>query len=148
RLDNTVSQDGKVTTNFGANTQDDLYAVALQPDGKIVAAGSTHVTATLTIKFALARYASNGSLDPSFGNGGKVTTLIGGNNCDGSAVAIQADGKIIVGGDSYNGTSYDFTLARYNSNGTLDSSFGTGGIVTTSLSSGDDMISALLIQGD
>ena len=61
---------------------------------------------------------------------------------------IQTDGKIIVGGDPYNGTSYDFTLARYNSNGSLDSSFGSGGIVTTSLSNRDDIISALDLQAD
>jgi uncharacterized delta-60 repeat protein len=148
KLDKTFSQDGKVTTNFGNGAEDDLYAIALQPDGRIVAAGSTHTVTHLDIKFALARYTSNGSLDPTFGTGGKTTTFIGGNSCDGSAVAIQTDGKIVVGGDSYNGTSYDFTLARYNCNGMLDSPFGSGGIVTTSLSTGDDMINALVIQPD
>ncbi|MEQ1353751.1 MAG: delta-60 repeat domain-containing protein [Candidatus Acidiferrum sp.] len=83
-----------------------------------------------------------------FGTGGKTTPFIGGNSCDGSALAIQPDGKIIVGGDSYQGTSYDFTLARYNSNGTLDNSFGSGGIVTTSLSNIDGMFSALALQLD
>jgi uncharacterized delta-60 repeat protein len=148
KLDRTFSQDGKVTTNFGTNAEDDLYAVALQSDGKIVAAGSTHIVTHLDIKFAVARYNTNGSLDTTFGTGGKLTTFIGGNSCDGFAVVIQPDGKIIVGGDSYQGTSYDFTLARYNSNGSLDRSFGSGGIVTTSLSSADDMISALALQPD
>jgi len=146
KLDKAFSQDGKVTTNFDG--EDDLYALALQPNGKIVAIGSTHRVATITIKFALARFNANGSLDQTFGNGGKTTTLVGNSSCDGSAVAIQTDGKIIVGGDSYNGTSYDFTLARYNSNGTLDASFGSSGIVTSSLSNMDDMISALAIQPD
>lgn len=98
KLDRTFSQDGKVITNFGPGAEDDLYAVALQPDGKIVAAGSTHIVTHLDIKFAVVRYTSNGSLDPTFGTGGKTTTFIGDNSCDGSAVAIQADGKIIVGG--------------------------------------------------
>jgi uncharacterized delta-60 repeat protein len=107
-----------------------------------------HPRTHLDIKFAVTRYNSNGSLDTTFGTGGKTTTFIGGNSCDGSAVAIQPDGKIIVGGDSYQGTSYDFTLARYNSNGTLDNSFGSGGIVVTSLSNMDNMISTLVIQPD
>jgi uncharacterized delta-60 repeat protein len=77
--------------------------------------------------------ANPGDLDPGFGTGGVVTTTIG-NNAYGRAITIQADGKIIVAGyserDIFKG---DFALARYSGNGSLDSSFGNGGVVTTTI---------------
>ncbi|MBI5344265.1 MAG: hypothetical protein HZB83_02850, partial [Deltaproteobacteria bacterium] len=61
--------------------------------------------------------------------GGKVTTAIGTGNDFGRAVAIQPDGKIVAAGYSWNGADYDFSLARYNTDGTLDAAFGAGGKV-------------------
>ena len=87
--------------------------------------------------FALARYNANGTLDSGFGNGGKVTTAISGSGGDyAGGVVVQSDGKIVLAGYSLNGSgtmssNYDFALARYNANGTLDSSFGSGGKVIT-----------------
>jgi uncharacterized delta-60 repeat protein len=78
-------------------------AVALQPDGKIVAAGVSDKI------FALARYNANGSLDASFGTGGKVTTAVG-SSSGASALAIQANGKIVVVGSSLNSGNFDFVL--------------------------------------
>jgi uncharacterized delta-60 repeat protein len=128
-LDSSFGDGGKVTTDFSDNS-DRAYAVAIQTDGKIIVAGSTGSD------FALARYNSNGTLDSSFGDGGKVTTnySVSGPGDSGRAVAVQSDGKIVLAGYSYDSTEYEeFALLRYNSNGILDSSFGSGGIVITSI---------------
>ena len=110
-LDTTFDEDGKVTTVFGS--LDEAFAVAIQPDGKIVAVGHTDNPSTGTGDFAVARYNSNGSLDTTFGNGGKVTTDFGGED-RGDGVLIQADGKIVVAGgtgvNSSTGFLSDFAL--------------------------------------
>ena len=79
-----------------------------------------------------------GGLDPSFGIGGKVTTPIGAGDDNGEKVAIDSEGRIVVGGFSYNGSNADFSLTRLNADGTLDSSFGDSGKVITPIGSGDD----------
>src|SRR5687767_8521545 len=76
-------------------------------------------------------YAQAGALDTSFSNDGMVMTAVLGIQDEGYGSAIQADGKIIVSGWCYTGSGYDFAVVRYNPNGTLDNSFGVGGIVTT-----------------
>ena len=81
----------------------------------------------------------SGSLDTTFGTGGKVTTSIGSSYDVANALGIQSDGRIVVAGSSYNGSNYDFALVRYNANGSLDTTFGTGGIVTTSIGSSNDV---------
>jgi uncharacterized delta-60 repeat protein len=81
-----------------------------------------------------------GDLDPSFGNGGKVVTDFSSNEDGASAVAIQSDGKIVVGGTSTaQRGNPDFALARYNTDGSLDSSFGLNGKVTTDFFQGNDV---------
>jgi len=142
---------GKVLTDFG--NADIAYAVAVQPDGKIVAAGNAMTTGS-GLDFAVARYNSDGTLDTTFGQSstpGKVTTMFSADSDTASALLLQADGKILVGGDCYqgaSGTGVDFALARYNADGTLDATFGTGGKVTTALAqfSGRDSIYALALQ--
>ena len=93
-----------------------------------------------------------GTLDTLFGTDGKVTTPIGAGTDVAYAVAIQSDGKIVVAGSSYNGTNDDFALARYNTNGSLDTSldtsFGTDGKVTTAIGAGSDVAYAVAIQSD
>src|SRR5207249_5339824 len=91
--------------------------------------------------------ANPGDLDPTFGIGGKVTTGIGTDDY-GYAVAIQADGKLVVAGETNNGINYDFALVRYNTNGTLDATFGTGGKVTTAVGTSDDAAYAVAVQAD
>jgi uncharacterized delta-60 repeat protein len=121
-LDASFDTDGKVTTFIvGANSKDVANALAIQTDGKIVAAGSADNS------FALVRYNINGSLDQAFGTGGKVTTSFCADcyYATASAVVVQTDGKIVAVGSRGLG-SY---LVRYNSNGSLDLTFGTGGIV-------------------
>ncbi len=109
---------GKVTTDFDSG-DDQGQSVTLQPDGKILVAGFSKGD------FALVRYNSDGSLDTSFDGDGKVSTDIGSGDDRGHSVTIQADGKILVAGSSHNGKNTDFALVRYNSNGSLDTSFGT-----------------------
>jgi uncharacterized delta-60 repeat protein len=125
-LDTGFGSKGKVTTSFGDNAG--ARAVMLQGD-KIVAAGGYAATS----HFDLARYNADGSLDASFGSGGKVVTTIGVTGGDGAYALALQDGKIIAVGESHSAAHYaTFALARYNSDGSLDASFGSGGIVTTS----------------
>jgi uncharacterized delta-60 repeat protein len=142
-LDSSFGAGGKVSTNFASGT-DVIRAIALQSDGKIVAAGYAR---NATNDFALARYNADGSLDTSFGTGGKVTTAFGTGTDQGWAVAIQSDGKIVVAGQARN-TNDDFAVARYNTNGTLDATFGTGGTATTAVGTSTDYARAVAIQPD
>jgi uncharacterized delta-60 repeat protein len=150
-LDRNFDGDGKVTTDFGG--YDGASSVAIQADGKIVVAGSTSSNYFFNNDdFALARYNSNGALDTTFDGDGRVTTDFG-NKDRASSLAIQADGKIVVAGESSiynpNGNISDFALARYNSNGTLDTTFGTGGKITTDFATNSsDYASSLAIQAD
>jgi uncharacterized delta-60 repeat protein len=131
-LDSNFGVDGKVTTAVGSMF-DSIRDVVIQADGSIVAVGSSP-TGTYTSLFAIARYKSDGSLDTSFNSTGKVTTAVGSISDIASTAIIQADGKIVVVGGSASQPGNDiFALARYNTNGTLDTSFGTGGTVTTTI---------------
>lgn len=117
-------------TSYGLSA----YSVALAPNGKILVAGYTF--STTTPDFALALLNADGTLDPTFGVGGKVTTSFGQGQVVARSVVIQPEGKIVVAGYSdlgKNNGDTDFAIARYNVNGTLDTSFGQGGKVTTAI---------------
>ena len=144
-LDATFGSGGKVTTDFWG-PYDGASSVAIRADGKIIAAG-TIVNSSSIADFALARYNPNGTLDTTFGTGGKVTTDFGGVSANAYSIAIQADGKIVLAGDAYIDPDFDIALARYNPNGTLDATFGKGGKVTTNLSA-NDRASSLGILAD
>jgi uncharacterized delta-60 repeat protein len=145
-LDTTFDTDGKVTSDFAASI-DQGFAVALQADGKIVAAGVAVVSGMED--FALARYNTDGSLDPTFDGDGKVTTDFAGNLDQASGVAIQADGKIVAAGRADVSGTFDFALARYNTDGSLDTGFDGDGKVTTDFAgSVNDQAFAVAIQGD
>lgn len=134
-LDTSFSGDGMVITGvFGI--QDEGYGAAIQADGKIVVGGSSYTGSGF--EFALVRYNSNGTLDNTFGSGGTVTTSVGSSTDEGISVAIQTDGKILLAGRTNNGTDYDFAIARFNNDGSLDNSFDTDGIVTTDFGAIDD----------
>jgi uncharacterized delta-60 repeat protein len=125
-LDPTFDGDGIVATSINNfNHGNDL---AIQPDGKIVVAGVT--LSNPFLDFAVTRYKPDGSLDQTFGTGGIVTTSFG-NDAFGRAVAIQSDGKIVVAGIAGVGCCSKIGVVRYNADGSLDSSFGSGGIVST-----------------
>ena len=131
-LDPGFDGDGIVTTDHGEFEQ--INDIAIQPDGKILAAGHSgifHDTIQEPLSMMVARYNADGSLDATFGSGGIVTTEIG-TYAKAWTIAIQADGKIVIAGRSGTIFQSDFTLVRYNPNGSLDTSFGTGGIVITS----------------
>jgi uncharacterized delta-60 repeat protein len=145
-LDTGFGSGGKVTTSVGVGLQDEAYSVAIQSDGKIVVTG--HSTISANFVTALVRYNSNGSLDASFGSGGKVTTLIGSLHSYGNGLAIQSDGKIVVAGSSSDGSTSEFALARYNSNGSLDAGFGSGGKVNSSFGPFGGWGTSLAIQSD
>lgn len=126
-LDTSFGGAGSVITPIGFGYSA-AQGVALQSDGKIVAAGYAVGSSGY---FALARYETNGALDTSFGSLGKVITDFGpGNLGEAFSVAVQPDGRIVVAGAFDNGNVY-FALARYTSTGALDSSFGSGGTVAT-----------------
>jgi uncharacterized delta-60 repeat protein len=127
-LDTTFDGDGKVTTDFGG--EDEGRSVAIQSDDKIVVAGIANGG-----KFALARYNSNGGLDSTFNGDGKVMTDFG-NGSAAFGITIQSDGKIVVVGSAYNGSNDNFAIARYNSNGNLDTTFDGDGKVVTDFGSG------------
>ncbi len=144
-LDTLFGAGGFITTDFWSD-DDGASAVAIQADGKIVAAGWTYNG--LSYAFAVARYNTNGTLDVSFGGDGRATDDFAIDDDSASAVAIQADGKIVVAGSAFTGATYDFALARYNTNGTLDTSFGPGGHVTTDFAGEDDYVYGIAIQAD
>ena len=136
---------GKVITSVG-NYESSCTGVAVQSDGKIVLAGSAGGGSNSDL--SVVRYHVDGTLDSSFGIGGKVITPIGSGADAGRSLVIQGDGKIMVAGYSHNGSNIDFAVVRYNANGTLDSSFGTGGKVTTPIGSGSDIVYSIALQGD
>ena len=133
-LDTSFGNGGIVTTNFPEGSY--AFDVALQPDGKIIAAGTVFVDFVIgdqsDTDFALARYNPDGTPDATFGNGGQVSTDFVGMEDDVFSVLIQPDGKIVAVGSANNpATYYDFAAVRYLSNGTIDTTFGVAGKVTT-----------------
>ena len=143
-LDVTFGHDGRVMTSFDARRCVVADAVAIQSDGKIVAAGIQGCRGS----FALARYLPNGKLDRSFGGDGKVVTRFrsGKRYAESFAVTIQPDGKIVAAGLCC-GARF-FALARYLPNGKLDATFGADGKVTTDLTPGSDVAYDVTLQSD
>jgi len=132
-LDPTFGVGGKVMTDFNHST-DWANAVAIQPDGKFVVVGTTYKQNDFSDEdFAVARYNTDGTLDSSFGSGGKVHTDFPGLAAVPSSVLLQPDAKILVVGGAYPLFTFlgNIEMVRYNSNGNLDRSFGDNGIVTT-----------------
>jgi uncharacterized delta-60 repeat protein len=129
RLDPTFGTEGLVTVSGGF-----AHALVLQPDGKLVTAGS-----------GLTRCLPDGRLDPTFGDGGRVTT-----DFLALALVLQPDGTLVAAGGSspFGDETSDFALARYLPEGRLDASFGVGGRVTTDFFAGDDAAGALILQPD
>jgi uncharacterized delta-60 repeat protein len=143
-LDTTFGDGGKVLTTFEPDSIDGANAVVIQPDGKIVAAGSTRRGPTR--EFAVARYLPNGSLDVSFdGDGLAVTPISSGIIFD---LALQPDGKLVAAGWSNPG-GFDIAMARYNVDGSLDTSFeGDGMVVVTLFRPAATYANHVLVQRD
>jgi uncharacterized delta-60 repeat protein len=136
-LDSSFHHTGEALTPFGAAASA-AYAVALQPDGKIVVVGmaGTH--------FALARYNADGSLDPAFGHGGQVVTAFTASTAFANAVALEADGKILVAGDA----DSSFAIARYNADGSIDTHFAFGGLELVHFNTGEADARGVALEPD
>ena len=158
-IDNSLGTNGIVTTDvsvlIGATIggSEDVYAVATQPDGKILVAGSS-ISAGNSRGLMVVRYDTDGSLDNTFGTSGMVVTVVpgGGGYQSIADIAVQPDGKIVAAGD-YVGTAgapndIDFVLVRYNASGALDTSFDGDGIAVLDLGSTNERCAGLAIQPD
>jgi len=138
-LDPSFSGNGWVATDFGPR-YDVAFDVAIQADGKLVAAGRSGP------RFAVVRYLPGGGLDPSFSGDGKLRTNLTSGVDVAYAVAVQANGKIVVAGQAA-GARGRIAIVRYNPNGSLDGTFGGGdGKVMTNVTRGNDYAWAIAIQ--
>jgi uncharacterized delta-60 repeat protein len=154
-LDKSFGTGGKATTDFYGASADYLAGIVVQRNGQIVAAGSSTIGPGLGLiqgmSIDLVRYNADGSLDTSFGNNGRIFTQIPTPNSapgtydalNAEAAVQQSDGKILVVG--YDQTNQDLLAIRYNANGTLDATFGQGGIVLQPVGWG---ASSVVIQPD
>jgi uncharacterized delta-60 repeat protein len=152
-LDPTFNATGKVTIpfNLGGDNDDEALGVVVQPDGKIVVAGTAQVSAT-NKSVAVARLTSTGQLDTSFNGTGRLTFGFSGQVNEARAVALQLDGKILVGGyTQIAGTNNDFAVARITPTGALDTSFNGTGKQTVAFDLGggkNDAARGLAVQPD
>src|ERR1051326_7479190 len=143
-LDNTFGTGGMITTIFGSSSSA-ANGIVVLPGNKIVAVGNAGSD------FALARYNTDGTLDNTFGTGGKVTTDFTSTGDVALSVALMNDGRLVVSGYTVNFNGEEFALARYNSNGTLDNSFGNGGKLNTVIvtpTATEAMAASVLLQPD
>ncbi|MFE1547724.1 calcium-binding protein [Streptomyces sp. NPDC058718] len=141
-LDTGFSGDGMVSADFGATEFGN--AVAVQPDGRILAAGSGGAG------FALLRYNADGSPDAGFGTGGRTSVAFPGDGGIAYAMALQQNGKIVLAGradDPNSAEANDFGLARFHPNGTVDTGFGGDGFVVTGFGDFDEA-RGVLVQPD
>lgn len=150
-LDTSFGSGGKVSVDF-SRLSDSGYAIAVLPNGKILAAGLAEVKVggSTYRQNGLVRLNPNGQLDTTFGAGGKVVTAGTGGVFD---IAVQPDGKIVTVGRTYLPNTpagyMDFQICRYNANGSLDSSFDGDGIRTIDFNGRDDMGGmAVVVQPD
>ncbi len=146
-LDTSFNGDGMVTISFSAGN-DVGSGIAVQSDDKIVVVGTSDDGSGAS-QFAVARFNVNGSLDTTFSGDGKVTVSFSAGDDVGSGIAVQSDDKIVVVGTSDDGSdASQFAVARFNVNGSLDTTFSGDGKVTTSFSAGDDVGSGIAVQSD
>ncbi len=147
-LDTTFNGSGIVHTDLGG--MDEGRDVIIQPDQKILVLGRTCDSTFANCDFALLRYTPSGQLDSTFnGSGFHIVAFSAENDGSYGGLAIQPDNKILAAGYVTNGASYDFSIYRFNPDGTLDSGFGTGGIVTIGFGAGTrDVASDLALQPD
>jgi len=143
-LDTSFNSTGKNVFGVGAGN-DEALAIALQSDGKVLVAGQAADGSQ--IDMMVARLGTDGTLDADFGSGGKVRIAFGSGNDYATGIALQPDGKILVGGYARIGTTYDFALARLLANGTLDPTFGGDGRVTTPIGTSAQANSVAVADG-
>jgi uncharacterized delta-60 repeat protein len=150
-LDTTFGGTGKVIAGLSTDI-DVINAIAVRPDGKIVAAGLA--SNGTDYDFVLARFhgdiatGATGTLDTTFGSAGKVITAFGAGDDYATGVALQPDGKIVVGGTAHNGTNRIFAVLRHNADGTPDTTFHGNGKTTADFGSSDEGANCMALQGD
>ena len=143
-LDATFGNHGVVTTNFQPKNSWFL-SVAVLDDGRILASGSVNSDDR---GFLLARFKPNGDPDPTLGGHGVVTATLPGGDLNGWDMAIQPDGKVVLGGYfTTNGDNSDLALMRFNVDGSLDAGFGSHGVVTQDISA-VDYAYGVVVQSD
>ncbi len=162
-IDSTFGNNGSLRIAFNANGGDFARSVVIQPDGKIIAVGRTSVVINyngsnvMQYYFAAARFTQDGKLDSTFGVNGTATVLAGGDSTifEGTSAALQTDGKILIAGYGafFNSQQFNhFIVARLDSNGTIDSTFGKNGISNLNniagTDSSNDVCYALAVQSD
>ena len=147
-LDTTFGTNGITVTTF-AGIAFDPFGFAVQKNGDILIGGVATTTPGLN-KIGLARYTSNGVLDTTFGTNGLVTTKVGTRSDAPSALLLQPNGQIVMGGFEVAGGNIPgmMSLVRYNSNGTLDTTFGNGGLSLANVPFLGPETLALLSNGD
>jgi uncharacterized delta-60 repeat protein len=138
-LDSTFGESGFRTYGFGAGSSDEATDLVVEPGGKIDVAGS----GSAANAFALTRLTASGNLDPSFSGKSTVAADFG-SAALASAVALQANGKIVLAGDD----GKDFAVARFQPGGTLDTTFGPGGKRTVSFPNATTTGTAMALQPD
>jgi uncharacterized delta-60 repeat protein len=143
-LDSSFDSDGEQVVPVGAG-DDQANGVAIGPDGKIVVAG--YVSGT-TFDTTVLSFNPNGSPDSTFAGGTVVTDALPNLDDQGNAVAVQADGKVVVVGTAGSGNDADFEILRYRTNGTLDPAFDDDGIVILDIGDSTDKANAVVIQPD
>jgi uncharacterized delta-60 repeat protein len=144
RPDPSFGTEGRVVTSIGENSG--AFALAVQRDGKIVAGGLARVSPSPFAHFALARYHTNGRLDPGFGDAGAVRIRISREDAI-SALAIGPRGKIIAAGYSWQ-NNYGFAVARFKPTGAVDRSFGRDGTRQTQIGGLQDLANSVALQRD
>lgn len=149
-LDLSFDSDGIAITAMSGTSNDRAFSITIQSDGKLLVAGYTTDLATGQRDFAVARYTINGSLDPSFDADGIAVLSVETGNDEARAVVVQTDGKIVLAGYAFDFSTRRFTVVRFTPDGSLDPSFDSDGIVTTSIGLGsmDDAAYSALIQPD
>ncbi|HMJ00693.1 MAG TPA: PASTA domain-containing protein [Gaiellaceae bacterium] len=151
-LDPAFDGDGKVRTDFTSSSTEWAQSLAIQPDGKIVVIGPVGLPGNGTgADFGLVRYNADGTLDAGFSGDGKVVIDFAHTTDFPESVALQSDGKIVVAGSSrpFGTQAYDFAVARYNQDGSLDGSFdGDGKVITNIFTGSDDFATRVAVQTD
>lgn len=147
-LDPTFDGDGQLFTPF--QQTEGAYAIAVQADGKLVAAGVARgEDGNSNADFTLVRYQANGALDGTFAGDGQVFTHVAAASTSGiRALLLQPDGKIVVAGYTADEYNRNFALARYLPTGAIDTTFACGGLVQTDFGATNDMVTALARQPD
>ncbi|MBK9108362.1 MAG: hypothetical protein IPM92_08300 [Saprospiraceae bacterium] len=143
-LDTSFGNNGFITTAFIHNTNDYAESIKIQPDGKILVGGYSFNGFLL-----VARYLTDGQLDPAFGKNGITSIPFGCAYPNDYSLALQEDGKILLAGyNNSNSMHSDFAVIRLHQNGSIDSTFGKNGLTNTPIGNLDDIANSIAIQKD